>query len=307
MEKIPLTICHYSAQDPFIYTGGVEAFARNLSRVFETVIYLTPNDTESLPHILQKGTPIVCDNHHCLTIPEEYPVIAFQHGVANTKFSVTKKSFDRDLAILQQRAAYRKNTLWVACARWISDTFEASHGNKAYEVIYHPIDTERFRPIPERKEDNLILHDARTNHKGAQEVEFLSRHFPQYRFEGLNCMPEYVPERFQQAAAFLHLSKYEGNSIVCNEAMAMDLPCFFNQVGLFRDDSNFDVYLRRDHVKLFWKKSLKKDFQDFSETILERKYNPRLWILEHATYEIARNKWQRVLDYFVETYRYASK
>jgi len=303
MQRISLTICHYSAKNPLVHTGGVETFARSLSRIFERVIYLTPNETRHLSEILRKGIPVVCDNHHCLTIPAHYPVIAFQHGIAKVKHSVTKKSFDRHLAILQQKAASRRNTIWVSCAKWISDAFEVLHGNKAYDVIYHPIDIERFTPNPKRTEGNLILHDARTKHKGAREVQFLSRQFPQYRFEALNCIPADVPERFQQATAFLHLSKYEGNSIVCNEAMAMNLPCFFNEVGLFQDDFLFDVYLRRDHAKLFWKSSLKKDFRNFSQTLFQRNYNPRRWILENATYEIARGKWKRVVDHFMQTFQ----
>jgi len=39
----------------------------------------------------------------------------------------------------------------------------------------------------------------------------------------------------RKARAFIHLSSYEGNSIVCNEAMAMNLPCMFTDVGLMRD------------------------------------------------------------------------
>ena len=50
-----------------------------------------------------------------------------------------------------------------------------------------------------------------------------------------------MPDRFRQGAAFLHLSRYEGNSIVCNEAMAMDLPCLFTRVGLMRDGADLDV------------------------------------------------------------------
>ena len=78
---------------------------------------------------------------------------------------------------------------------------------------------------------------------------------PEWRFETLNCKPEDVPDRMREAAAFLHLSRYEGNSIVCNEAMAMNLPCLFTKVGLMNDGEPLDVsiveseavYGKKDH------------------------------------------------------------
>ena len=59
----------------------------------------------------------------------------------------------------------------------------------------------------------------------------LARAFPAWRFEPLACAPSEVADRMRKAAAFLHLSRYEGNSMVCAEAMAMNLPCLFTAWG----------------------------------------------------------------------------
>ena len=95
---------------------------------------------------------------------------------------------------------------------------------------------------------------------------------------------------------FVHLSRYEGNSVVCNEAMAMNLPCFFTDVGLFRDeDRPTEVQLIDADTAYRDPDGLRRAFAAFGETLERRSYRPRDWILTHSTPEIARDKWAKVM------------
>src|SRR5690606_37978373 len=133
-------------------------------------------------------------------------------------------------------------------------------------------------------------------HKGEHLVAYLASQFPDFRFEGLECAPEDVPARLRSGHAFIHLSRYEGNSIVCNEAMSMNLPCLFTRVGLMRDaDLALDVW-SLDAARAFRDRSyLKGEAGAFLRSLSTRNYAPRAWITENATPEEARRRWQGVL------------
>jgi glycosyltransferase involved in cell wall biosynthesis len=133
-------------------------------------------------------------------------------------------------------------------------------------------------------------------------IPFLATVLPQWRFEALACRPEEVAERLRTAAAFVHLSRYEGNSIVCLEAMAMNLPCIFTDVGLARDVAPGHVRLDVGLV------DAKRAFRDPEYAALEvgrllgamrmHPPAPREFVQTSATPEIARAAWRRVLADF---------
>lgn len=296
--RLPQHVIHYAQYDPRKHVGGVETFARSLELVFERVDYMTP-ETLDLARIRRERLPVICDNHFVLDFPEDVPVIGFQHGVARVKWRETRDWGDLGRLRRQARAARRPNTLWVACAEWISSTFQQLYGNGAAHVIYHPVDLERFDGRGTGRRPRLILHDARSVHKGKPLVERLAAAFPDYDFEPLACPPEEVPERMRSGRAFVHLSRYEGNSIVCNEAMAMNLPCFFTRVGLMQDANGpSDVYLvdprriRRRPAELI------AAFSDFLQSLDSRSYNPRSWSERHASPEASRAGWKAAMDDF---------
>jgi glycosyltransferase involved in cell wall biosynthesis len=297
-ERLPHRIVHFSQHDPRTHVGGVETFARSLGLIFEAVEFMTP-ETLDVERLRRERLPVVCDNHWVLDLPPDLPAIGFQHGVARVKFGQTHNWGDLRLLRLQARAARRPNTLWVACAEWISSTFGELYGNRAAHVIYHSVDLERFDGRLSGDQPHLVLHDARSVHKGKQLVERLAKAFPKWRFEPLACQPHEVPDRMRSARAFVHLSRYEGNSIVCNEAMAMDLPCFFTRVGLMQDaDGPKDVYLvdpgrvRRRPAELV------ESFADFLASLETRTYHPRAWSERHASPEASRRGWQAVMNSF---------
>lgn len=296
MPTLPIAIAHYGRNDPTTHVGGVETFARNLRLIFDEVTLLHPKSPQ-LREWAERGVPIVCDNQTVTDWPDHVPVIGFQHGVAAVKKGHTRSFTDGRLARGQAKAARRPNTVWVACARWIADTFQRLHGNGASHVVYHQVDLDRFDGERRDVDPRLVLHDARSEHKGKALVEHLQARFPEWRLEPLACTPEQVPDRMRRARAFLHLSRYEGNSIVCNEAMAMDLPCLFTRVGLMQDEDGPPDVEVIDMDRAFSDREwLSERFADFVGSLDQVERNPRRWVLEHAHLDVARASWQQVID-----------
>lgn len=304
LKKLPIKVAHYGRFDPRVRTGGVETFARNLQIVFEEVEFLTP-ENQNLDSIIAARTPVICDNQMVSDWPDAFPVIGFQHGVAAVKSSRTKSWTDRKLAKAQAKAAQRSNTYWVACARWIGRTFGELHGNAADKVVYHQVDIEKFDGRLANGSSKLVLHDGRSEHKGKKLFAHLVKKLPEWRFETLNCKPAEVPDRMREAAAFLHLSRYEGNSIVCNEAMAMNLPCLFTKVGLMNDGEPLDVSIvERDDV--YGKKDrLVETVSNFLNGLSERTYTPRDWTMQNATPEAHVGAWRDVMMEFGERFDFS--
>lgn len=306
-SRIARTIVHYAAHDPRHAAGGVEAFARGLALCFEDVVFMTPG-TRDEARVRRERLLVVCDNHHVLDWAPDVPVIGFQHGVAAHKALVTHSLTDVALALRQRRAARRPRTLWVACARWIAEAFQRLHGNGASHIVYHPVDLLRFDGRLQNTGSRLVLHDARSPHKGSRLFPRLGRAFPELRFEPLACRSEQVPDRLRQARAFFHLSRYEGNSLVCNEAMAMNLPCLFTRVGLFRDHGqDFDACIVAPRRVFGPPSRLIRTVADFLESLERRTYRPRTFCEEQASAEPARAAWRRIVADFHETFGWSTE
>ncbi len=296
MSKVAARVVHYGANDPETYRGGVESFARNLRLIFDEVSFMFPGNLD-VAKVRREKPMVVCDNHWVTDWPQDIPVVGFQHGVAAVKASITGNRTGRKMAKRQSKAARRENTTWVACAQWIANTFEALHGNGAEHVIYHQVDLDRFDGQRRDTDPKLILHDARGAHKGEAEVAGLTRRFPDWKLEPLACEPSEVPDRMRRAAAFLHLSKYEGNSIVVNEALAMDLPCFVTKVGLMKDEGRpQDVYIVDAEQAFADPNYLDREFAGFLRSLSSRTYAPRAWTLANAHIDVVRAKWQAVVE-----------
>lgn len=301
IDRLPLTVIHYSRYDPRTTTGGVERFALTLERIFERVEYLTPGGVRERRDAIARHVPVICDNQCVLDWPDDHPVIGFQHGVGRVKFEATRSFSHWLLARAQARAAKRPRTLWVACAQWVASAFKRLHGTDVRHIIYYPVDCEQFDGRLENTGSRLILHDARTRHKGRPLIPKLQSAFQDWSFEPLSCPPEDVPNRMRKARAFIHLSRYEGNSLVCNEAMAMNLPCLFTRVGIMADPAAptdvsaldvDDAYGSRDR--------LVERVGTFLRSLDERGPHPRDWVLAHANVVRSVARWRRVITDFEE-------
>jgi glycosyltransferase involved in cell wall biosynthesis len=294
MDKLPLKVAHYGKNDPDTNRGGVESFARNHRRIFEDVLLMHPGNLD-VDRVRSERRMVICDNQRVLDWPEDIPVVGFQHGVAAVKAKATGNGTDRRLARAQSKAAKRPNTLWVACAEWIADEFERRHGTGAKLVIYHHVDLERFDGARTEYDPRLVLHDARGKHKGEALVVALAERFRDWKLEPLACLPDEVSNRMRRARAFLHVSRYEGNSIVCNEAMAMDLPLFATRVGLMQDPQRpRDVFLVDADRAFRDSQYFEGQFARFLQSLESREYHPRGWVLEHAHLDVARERWRQV-------------
>jgi len=296
--RIQRRVVHYSRLDPETTPGGVESFARNLRLSFEQVEFMTPA-TRDEARVRRERLPVICDNQMVLDFPPDIPVIGFRHGVAWRKVRVTRSWHDLKLAARQLRAARRTNVTWVSCARWIDQAFERAARGPGAAVIYHPVDLQRFDGRLDNQGSRLVLHDARSEHKGQELIERLARSLPDYRFEALACPSDAVPDRMRRAAAFLHLSRYEGNSIVCNEAMAMNLPCLFTRVGLMLDPGQqLDVQLIEPELAFGDRAGLLGRTREFLSSLSTHAYQPRRWVTEHASIDATRAAWSRALSHF---------
>ncbi len=296
--RIPRRVVHYSRLDPDTTRGGVESFAHNLRLSFEQVEFMTPA-TRDEARVRRERLPVICDNQMVLDWPRDVPLIGFRHGAAWRKFRVTRSIYDLGLAARQLRAARRPKVAWTSCAHWIDAAFTRAAGSPGAAVIYHPVDLQRFDGQLDNAGSRLVLHDARSEHKGRDVLERLARALPEYRFEALACASAEVPNRMRKAAAFVHLSRYEGNSIVCNEAMAMNLPCLFSRVGLMLDsDQSFDVQLVEPAVAFGDPSALLLATRVFLASLDGRSYTPRAWVTEHASVQATQAAWVRCLTAF---------
>jgi hypothetical protein len=296
--RIPRRVVHYSSLNPETTQGGVESFARNLRLSFEHVELMTPG-TRDESRVRRERLPVICDNQLVLDWPADIPLVGFRHGVAWRKFQVTRSLHDLGLAARQRRAARRPKVVWAACARWIDEAFARVADGPGAAVIYHPVDLDRFDGRLDNAASRLVLHDARSEHKGRGLLERLTASLPEYRFEALACASAEVPDRMRKAAAFVHLSRYEGNSIVCNEAMAMNLPCLFSRVGLMLDaDQRFDVEQVDPDLAFGQPAALLQAVRAFLTSLQSRRYNPRAWVTDRASIEATRAAWSRCLEAF---------
>jgi hypothetical protein len=298
IARIPRKVVHYGRYDASTSKGGVETHGRNLALVFEEVIFMS-RATRDEARVVREHLPVICDNQMVNDWPTRVPVIGIQHGVALYKSVLVPGFTNLKMALGQARAAKRPNTLWIAAAAWVRDAFQRLHGVRAGHVVYHGIDLERFDGRLDNTGSRIVLHDARAPHKGSRLYPRLERALPSFRFELLGAGGEPVPDHMRRARAFLHLSRYEGNSLVCCEAMAMNLPCLFTRVGLMLDGpEQFDVSVvpRRDVFTSH--RRLVRTVEAFLAGLETRHYQPRAWVEEHAGFEVNRAAWKAVIDDF---------
>lgn len=296
--RIPRKVVHYARDNAARSGGGVATHGRNLALAFEEVLFMSPDERDDAL-VVRERLPVICDNQTVLDWPDSIPVIGMQHGVALYKSLWAPGVTNLRLALGQARAARRKNTYWVAAAKWVQDAFTRLHGTRAEHIVYHGIDLERFDGRLENEGSRVLLHDARNPHKGSHLFPTLQRAFPEWRFELLGAGGEPVVDHMRRARAFLHLSRYEGNSLVCCEAMAMGLPCLFTRVGLMLDGVEaLDVAVLRLRDAFTTRRRLVTSVGAFLESLAEREYHPRGWVEQHGSYAANRAAWAKVMQGF---------
>jgi len=305
-QRIPRKVAHYGRFNASRSKGGVETHGRNLALAFDEVMFMSP-DERDFDLVVRERIPVICDNQCVLDWPESIPVIGMQHGMVLFKCFWAPGITNVRLAIGQARAARRENTYWVAAAEWVRDAFERFYGNRARHIVYHGIDLERFDGRLDNEGSRVLLHDGRDPHKGSHLYPVLQRAFPDWRFELLGADDEPVPDHMRRARAFLHLSRYEGNSLVCCEAMAMGLPCLFTRVGLMLDGpERFDVSVVRRRDVFTTRRRLIRSVGEFIEGLSHRTYRPRGWVERNGSHDANREAWAKVIEDFDATAHWPS-
>jgi hypothetical protein len=302
--RIPRKVVHYGLFDASTSKGGVETHGRNLALAFEEVLFMSRDERDEAL-VRRERLPVICDNQMVLDWPVDIPVIGMQHGVALYKTVWVPSLTNARMALSQARAAKRPNTLWVAAAHWVREAFTKLYGSRARHIVFHGIDLQRFDGKLENDESRVVLHDARSVHKGSRLYPKLERAFPEWRFELLGAGGEPIPDHMRRARAFLHLSRYEGNSLVCCEAMAMNLPCLFTRVGLMLDGpEQFDVDVVRRRDVFTTEHRLVRSVGAFLGGLSRRRYAPRHWVEQHASFDANRAAWREVVEDFDRTARW---
>ena len=300
-ERIPRTVVHYGLHNADTSKGGVETHGRNLRLAFDEVLFMSRSNRDEA-RVVRERLPVICDNQMVLDWPSHIPVIGIQHGVALYKSAFVPQLVNVQMALAQRRAARRPNTLWIAAAQWVRRAFTRLHGARARHIVYHGIDLERFDGQLQNEGSRVLLHDARAPHKGSRLYPTLERALPEWKFELLGADGEPVPDHMRRAKAFLHLSRYEGNSLVCCEAMAMNLPCLFTRVGLMLDGpEKFDVCVVRRRDVFGTRRRLIQSVRRFVSELDSRTYTPRPWVEQHASYAANQAAWRAVVDDFDAT------
>lgn len=184
---------------------------------------------------------LVMDNQDAGLVPNDYGVIAVQHGCAmeNGLRNIDNKQ-GRGLLALGSRqftAGMRSKTFWVGCSDWAARHCRKHMGVLADRIIFPPVDTDRFFPgIRQRRRDAkvpVILHDCRDINKGNALINAMASALSgAFEVRRLNCAPDEVPEAMRDADIWLCLSASEGGPMVIQEALATDMVVVGPNVGV---------------------------------------------------------------------------
>jgi len=197
--------------------------------------------------------------------------------------------------ILRQKNTWNNpNIKVVCCSEQDMHYLPLHYGRTADKLILHGVDTELFKPCPEKIERGLILHTATNTCKSAHGLldrvgNTLKKHG--YRFDAANVWDGKEHERYQQAELYFNPSFHEGNSYACLEFMSLGTPMVVSDTGLFYNIQ--DMYYRNRVAEILAWKSTEEQYVSVILSALAGKdtYNPRRWVLQNATFEIFADNW----------------
>jgi glycosyltransferase involved in cell wall biosynthesis len=188
---------------------------------------------------------------------------------------------------------------------WMRQMFEPYYGDK---VVAWPvgIDTDRWAPVPGDRNIDVLLYDKVRWQRDRYEpaliaplVEQLGRR--QLRVETIRYGHYLEHEYFdlvRRAKSMIFLCEHETQGLAYQQALSCDVPVYaWNRGGFWQDPSYFPSRVRFGPVSSipYWDDRCGSDFVDlaqfdrefdrFWDGVLNRRFEPRRFILDHLTLE----------------------
>ena len=202
---------------------------------------------------------ILTVSQEAVRIPNEYVVIATQHGSAMEHGLRNGFPPHVEMGKEQIRASRRPNTFWVACSASSAYYFQRHTGLAADRIIWPGVDVDAFFPSERQMRREtvrpVVLHHCVGADKGSGVVGQVAACLGDgFEMRRLDCAAEAVPDAMREADMFLCLSKDEGAPTVVQEALASNLLVVGTDVGILWSYANGDpiepeglpVWLNRD-------------------------------------------------------------
>lgn len=196
----------------------------------------------------------------------------------------------------------RQNSIWknpkifkVAVSKASAKYLKLHHGIEADEIILNGIDTEVFRPKNHNNKKPVVIYASNDYNKDGQGelgkiAELLKGEF-EFRYLGAQLGEE--AEKYSQGDIYIQRSFYEGNSYAALEAMACGLPVVASETGLFEDTVFYipvGKVLPWNDIPENYSNAVRNVWSNYSY------YDPRMWMIEHGSFEIFKKKWRDFLS-----------
>jgi glycosyltransferase involved in cell wall biosynthesis len=294
------------------FTGGVEYFGYLLSKALGCQCITTPQIKDVILEDNSSKYLFIVDGSHGELVPDHIPVVSVAHGTwvgfwARHKWEPEELSFENPpfepsqmkmFGVSSRNIPPKPNTLVVAVSSGVKRELKMYHGlNKDTLVLLHGVEANIFVPRRDRntrRERPVVLYTSQhSEYKGSHIIEKLKAWMPQFHFQSLQIQIDREHTAFQEVDMAIHLSCSEGNSFFCLEAMSCDLPMVVTNVGLFESDVDSSIV-----GKVL---PYTSDISAFKNAIFEvwegrQKFHPREWILQNATFEHFKSRWQSLVS-----------
>lgn len=304
--------------------GGVEKWAMYLNRALgdQLIMYewadypewatydIEPDHTKAyrLNHwllgqgLLKDGDTILFDGYWgngLEAVRDRFDLVGVVHG-SYTEMMLSMERYpwpgfqDLHMHALAQEHVWRETQ-----CRLVSVSEQTAKGIKNLAdfdstIIMNGVDLEVFRPMPELRQERLVLHAITDLRKGRDVLPVLQENLRgkcSLGFLGVRSgILEDEAKRWNEGVLTLFPSKYEGCSYAALEAAACGVPQLTYATG---QAMSFDFYVGRVIDDLFPQSTI-WHLLDMLERL--ENYAPRRWAEKHASYERFAQEWRVFLD-----------
>ena len=284
--------------------GGVPRFANLLKRAIGCEVIKTSWVQYYITKkIINDDTLLIIDGAEASNIiSKKNIVISCNHGCW-AEFSKRNDTHRFDNEIRKQQEMWQKRANYiVSMSNTSAHYLQLHHGVKANKIILNGIDLNEFisKEIDITKQKPIVIHAAADKvNKGGDFIKELQSKCTDFDFQYLDAKNlKETSEKYRRGDLFLHLSKYEGDSIAIKEAASSGLPMLVTDVGIFEKDTkecpgiiipwqesrNLELVIQKLHE--LWNMVKNKQL----------KMQPRAWAEKYADYERFAKEWREFLN-----------